>query len=278
MVEFEALLLVFVAGLITDLATGIGALPFFFKDDFSDSWLVGLWGLATGIMATASVFGLLPEGMATGTLLEVSFGLGIGVLLVEVANKLLHDYELEPGELNEADLKKLLLILGILTVHSFPEGIAIGVSFAELGLESGIPILGFAVPFIAISMTIAISIHNIPEGIAISIPFKSMGLSNWKMLGATIFSSLPQPIGAVIAYYFVTQARAMLPIGYGFAAGAMLYLVATEFVEEGREQGKSLDDWRKPFIAGIGAGFILMVPLFFVGDTAFVGILENLLN
>ncbi len=58
-------MLVFVAGLITDLATGLGALPFFFKDDFSDAWLVGLWGVATGIMATASIVGLIPEGLLT---------------------------------------------------------------------------------------------------------------------------------------------------------------------------------------------------------------------
>lgn len=276
MVALEALLLVFIAGLITDLATGLGAIPFFFKEDFSDKWLVALWGLATGIMATASIFGLLPEGMATGTWLEVSAGLLIGILLVEIAGRLIDDHEIDPGEFEEATFKKLILILGVLTVHSFPEGVAIGVSFAELGLESGIPMFGFLVPFIAISMTIAISIHNIPEGIAISIPFKAMGMSNWRMLGATIFSSLPQPIGAVIAYYFVSQARLFLPLGYGFAAGAMLYLVATEFIEEGREQGKGLEDWRKPFIAGILIGFLFMVPLFFVGDTAFVDILMNL--
>jgi ZIP family zinc transporter len=270
MATLEALFLVFIAGLITDLATGIGAIPFFFKDDFSDRWLVGLWGLATGIMASASLFGLIPEGLATGTWLEVSAGLLIGVGLVEIAGKLIDDYELDPGDLEEADLKKLLLILGILTVHSFPEGVAIGVSFAELGFEGGIPIMGMAVPALAISMTIAISIHNIPEGIAISIPFKSMGLSNWKMLGATIFSSLPQPIGAVIAFYFVRQARLFLPLGFGFAAGAMLYLVATEFIEEAREQGEALDDWRRTFLVGTVIGFLLMVPLLFVGDTSFV--------
>ena len=270
----DSILLVFVAGLITDLATGLGALPFFFKSDFSDGWLVGLWGVATGIMATASVVGLIPEGLLTGTWFEVSVGLLIGVGLVEVAGRLLDSHEVEPGEFKEADFRKLILILGVLTVHSFPEGVAIGVSFAELGLEGGIPILGFAVPAVAITMTVAISIHNIPEGIAISIPFKAMGMSNWRMLGATIFSSLPQPIGAVIAFVFVREARIFLPVGYGFAAGAMLYLVATEFVDEAREQAETVDDWRKPFVIGGLAGVLIMALIYItVGDPAFLQLL-----
>jgi len=114
----------------------------------------------------------------------------------------------------------MVLILGVLTVHSFPEGVAIGVAFAELGLGSGIPVLGYAIPAIAITMTIAISIHNIPEGVAISIPFKASGVGNWKTMGAAIFSSVPQPIGAVLAFVFVSQAKTFLPVGYGFAAGS----------------------------------------------------------
>ncbi len=259
----ENLLLVFIAGLVTDLATGLGALPFFFKKEFSDRWLVALWGLASGIMFFASIFGLIPEGLASGTLVEVSIGLLIGVALVEGAGRFLEEHELDPGTFEEADFKKMILILGILTVHSFPEGVAIGVSFAELGFDAGIPFLGFLVPPLAIIMTVAISIHNIPEGIAISIPFRAMGMNKWKMMAATIFSSVPQPIGAVIAFVFVREARQFMPFGFGFAAGAMIYLVLTEFVEEARDQGESLTDWRRAFAVGAVAGLLIMAPLLY---------------
>lgn len=273
MTILESLLIVFIAGLITDLATGLGAVPFFFVQEFSKRLLVGMWGLASGIMLAASFLGLLPEGLAAAqkyplfnsAYLAVGIGLAFGVALVVVAQRIVDEVELDPGTFEERDFKKMVLILGVLTVHSFPEGVAIGVSFAEIGLGSGIPILGFAIPAIAITMTIAISIHNIPEGIAISIPFKASGVSNWKTMGAAIFSSVPQPIGAVIAFIFVREARMFLPAGYGFAAGAMIYLVLTEFVEEAFEEAEDLkgSGWTE-FIAGNLAGLIMMVLLFLV--------------
>ncbi|QRV17762.1 ZIP family metal transporter (plasmid) [Haloterrigena salifodinae] len=310
----ENLVVVFVAGFITALATGIGALPFFFVDDFSDRWNVGLWGIASGIMVTVSVFGLVDEGLAYASggfpTLMVG-GLLAGVALVELSDRALdgvdlhgngeyehdrerarndeHGPELEAADSSEirangaghghghggapieatafaeGDLKKLVLILGILTVHSFPEGVAIGVSFAELGLEGGVSILGFSIPLLAVFMTIAISIHNVPEGTAIAIPMRTMGLSNWRMVGAAVFSSLPQPIGAAIAFVFVSWAEAFLPFGFGFAAGAMVYLVATEFIPEALETGADLPNHgRREILVGFAAGAVAMLPVVLV--------------
>lgn len=271
MVLVENLLIVFVAALITDLATGLGTVPFFFVREFSKRWLVGMWGLASGIMLSASFLGLIPEGLAAARefplfnseYLAVGIGLVTGMLLVIAARRLVDDIDLDPGTFEERDFRKMVLILGVLTVHSFPEGVAIGVAFAELGLGGGIPVLGLMVPAIAVTMTIAISIHNIPEGIAISIPFKASGVSNWKTMGAAVFSSVPQPIGAVIAFLFVREARMFLPVGYGFAAGAMIYLVVTEFVEEAFEEAEDLDSSGWPeFLGGNIAGLIMMALLF----------------
>jgi ZIP family zinc transporter len=310
----ENLVFVFVAGLVTAMATGLGAIPFFIVDDFSDRWNVALWGLASGIMVSASLFGLINEGLAYAsggfpTLMVV--GLLTGVVLVEIADWALdaidlgdddadhdethkdetnedetHDHEagvhehdevhpdgghghdehaMEAEAFAEGDLKKLVLILGILTVHSFPEGVAVGVSFAELGFEGGIPILGFSVPVLAIFMTVAISIHNVPEGTAIAIPMRAMEVSSWRMVGAAVFSSLPQPIGAVIAFAFVRWAKEFLPFGFGFAAGAMIYLVVTEFVPEALETGADLPgEGRRELLVGLALGVLGMVPLVYV--------------
>ncbi|MFB6149219.1 MAG: ZIP family metal transporter [Halobacteriales archaeon] len=258
----ENLALVFVAGFMTAVATGIGALPFFFLTDVNDRWNVILWGLASGIMVAASVFGLIKEGLVEGTIVEIVPGLLVGVALVIGSHRVLTETEIDPKQYEEADFKKLVLILGILTVHSFPEGVAIGVSFADLNLEGGLFVFGFTVPLLAVFMTIAISIHNIPEGTAISIPLQSMGVSRWRMVGWSIFSSLPQPIGAVLAFVFVRIAREFLPFGFGFAAGAMIYLVLTEFIPEALEIGRTLPSGGKPeLVTGIVVGTLVMVPL-----------------
>ena len=301
---------VFIAGLITALATGLGAIPFFFVEDFSDRWNVALWGIASGIMVAASLFGLVNEGLAyasDGLPTLLIGGLVAGVVLVEVADRVLdaadvggdgghdaahdhaddpdadaaaaavdgeartdgdgepHDHPIDIEAFAEGDLKTLVLILGILTVHSFPEGVAVGVSFAELGLEGGVGVLGISVPLLAVFMTVAISIHNIPEGTAIAIPMRAMGLSKWRMVGAAVFSSLPQPIGAVIAFGFVTWAESFLPFGFGFAAGAMIYLVLTEFIPEALATGIDLPRHGYGELAtGIAAGVLLMLPLLYV--------------
>jgi ZIP family zinc transporter len=260
------LVLVFVAGLVTALATGLGAIPFFLVEEISDRWNVALWGLASGIMVSASVFGLIKEGLATsaGPAWLVVPGMAAGVLIVIAGHEVLEGAEMNPRQYEQADFKKLVLILGILTVHSFPEGVAIGVSFGELGLQGAdvFTLLGYQLPLLAVFMTVAISIHNVPEGVAISIPLRSMGVSEWRMVWWSVFSSLPQPIGAVIAFYFVTLAKQFLPFGFGFAAGAMIYLVVTEFIPEARELGKSLPgNGRRELTTGLVAGIVLMVPL-----------------
>jgi ZIP family zinc transporter len=275
MVLLENVAIVFVAGFITALATGLGAIPFFLVDDVSDRWNVALWGLASGIMVSASLFGLIREGLAVvnKTIINAAIAIGpellAGVVLVVVGHEVLADAEFHPKEYEEADFKKLVLILGILTVHSFPEGVAVGVSFADLGLEATpgdtVVFAGLALPVLAVFMTVAISIHNIPEGVAISIPLRSMGVSEWRMVWWAVFSSLPQPIGAAIAYYFVTLAKQFLPFGFGFAAGAMIYLVLTEFIPEALDSGADLRRGGRPeLVAGVALGLALMVPLAFI--------------
>lgn len=253
------LLFVFTAGLITALATGLGAIPFFFKDDISSEYQVVLWGLASGIMVAASIFGLFWEGIRDHSVLPVLVGAFLGGLLVLIASKYLDLVEVNPTKLPEADFKSLLLILGVLTVHSFPEGVAVGVSFAEMGIEGGAEFFGLSIPVLAITMTIAISIHNIPEGVAVSIPLKNLGMSKMSLVGWSIFTSLPQPIGAVIAFSLVRYAKSFLPYGFGFAGGAMVYLVFTEFFPDALDEGSHLRNKGWPqLLSGFFIGLISM--------------------
>lgn len=258
----EGLLFVVGAGIFTALVCGLGTLPFFFVDELDDRLTVAMWGLAGGIMLFASIFGFIAEGLGEGTLGEVLVGFALGIGLVIVADRLISGYEFQPRAIPTADFRKLVLIVGVLTVHSFPEGVALGVAFADLGLEGDLVIAGLAVPALAIFITIAISVQNIPEGLAVAIPLHTYGVANWKIFFWAVFSSIPQPIGAGIAYLFVTTAREFLPLGFGFAAGAMIYLVLHDIFPEALELGGNLPGGgRKELLAGIAIGIAIMLPV-----------------
>lgn len=269
MPTIENLFLVFIAGLVTALATGLGAVPFFLVDEISDRWNVALWGLASGIMLAASTFGLIREGLSMGSATDVVFGLLTGVVLVLLSSHVLSGYEFRPREIPTADFRRLVLIVGTLTVHSFPEGVAIGVSFAALGAAVDVPAVGgtvtvfaYPIPLLAVFITVAIAIQNIPEGLAVSIPLRSYGARNSTLFGAAVFSSLPQPIAAVIAYYFVQLARELLPYGLGFAAGAMIFLVIYELLPEAHRLGRTLPgNGRLELGIGLIVGIACMIPL-----------------
>jgi zinc transporter ZupT len=81
-------------------------------------------------------------------------------------------------------------------------------------------------------ITLAIAIHNIPEGLAISLVLVPRGATVRSAAGWSVFSSLPQPLIAPLAYLFVEQFKPFLPVGLGFAAGAMIWMVFSELLPE----------------------------------------------
>ncbi len=260
----EGLLIVVSAGLFTALVCGLGAVPLFFVDRIKPRATVLLWGLACGVMLFASLFGFVVEGLEEGTLLQVSLGAVVGVALVLIVDHLIDDHQFQPREISEADFKKLAIIIGVLTLHSFPEGVALGVAFADLGTQGDLVIAGLSIPALAIFITAAVSIQNIPEGLAVAIPLKTYGVSNAKIFWIAVLTSIPQPIGAALAFGFVSVARQVLPYGFGFAAGAMTFLVFYHLVpdalataDDAELPGRGL----LPLLLGAAIGIALMVPI-----------------
>jgi ZIP family zinc transporter len=219
-------LAVFVVALGTALATGLGALPFVFARQPDRTWLGTANSLAAGLMLGASA-GLLYEGAGHGVE-RTALGAVAGGVFILVSQRLIDSHEaLHLGSLEGADATKALLIVGIMTVHSFAEGVGIGVAF---GVEETLGIL----------IGLAIAVHNIPEGLAISLVLVPRGTSPRTAAAWSVFSSLPQPLMAVPAFLFVEEFSAFLPIGLGFAAGAMIWLVAVDLVPEALETSRPL--------------------------------------
>lgn len=218
--SWEAALWVFAAGLITALATGLGAIPFAFLKTLSPRTLAIANSIASGLMLGASV-GLVREGAVYGVP-QTMIGGALGVAFIVIGERLLEDREVSFGEVRGASARKMLLILAVMTLHSFSEGVAVGVSFG--GGET-----------LATLITLAIAVHNVPEGLAISAVLRPRGSSLAACAGWSVFSSLPQPLMAVPAFLFVEAFRPVLPYGLGFAAGAMVFMVFLELLPEAYE-------------------------------------------
>ncbi len=215
---------VFLSALVTALATGLGALPFRFITGVSGRAAAAANAIAAGLMLGASL-GLLAEGVHHGPT-RTFIGAAAGVLFILVTQWLLGGHEIEFASLTGAGARRMLLLVVVMTVHSFAEGVAVGVSFG--GGES-----------LAIAITVALAIHNIPEGLAITAVMRPRGVSLWACAGWSVFSSLPQPLMALPAFLLVERVRPALPVGLGFAAGAMVYMVLIEILPEAYDAAES---------------------------------------
>ncbi|MFQ5799190.1 MAG: ZIP family metal transporter [Bacteroidota bacterium] len=216
--NFQLVLQTFTAALITALATGLGALPVVFLRARTENVLAIAWAFAGGMMLSASIFSLIVPAMEMGSPLLVLVGIVLGTGVFFIADRELSKKHYKFGNTELETGSSTLLIMAVMVVHSFPEGVAVGVGFGSGELTFGI------------LLTIAIAIHNIPEGTAISIPLYSQGASLGKCVWYSILSSLPQPVAAVPAVILVSFFREFLPPSLGFAAGAMMYVVFSEFI------------------------------------------------
>ena len=210
--------LVFLAALVTALATGLGALPLFFGRRIHDRGLGLATALAAGFMLGASA-GLFWEGGRIGPL-RTAAGALIGAGFIVLSRRALgHRREVGFDVLRGADARGALMIVGVMTVHSFTEGVGVGVAFGD-GQTLGALI------------TTAIAVHNIPEGLAISLVLVPRGVSVLRAAGWSVFSSLPQPLMAVPAFLLVDWFEPVLPVGLGFAGGAMVWMVFAQLVPD----------------------------------------------
>jgi ZIP family zinc transporter len=119
-----------------------------------------------------------------------------------------------------------MLMLAV-TIHHFPEGMAIGVVLAGAG-QAGV---GISVAS-ALVVSIGIAIQNVPEGAVVSIPMRASGKSRTKSFLLGCLSGIAQPLGAILVILLATLFVPMLPYMLAFAAGAMLYVVVEELIPE----------------------------------------------
>lgn len=251
----------FLATCFTWGLTALGAGLIFVTHEIKRQVLDLMLGFAGGVMIAASYWSLLAPALemaeggpvpvwvpaATGFLAGGAFLFGIDKILP-------HLHIGQPREaaegLSTTWRRSVLLILAI-TLHNFPEGLAVGVAFgaAAAGLQSA-TIAG------AIALAVGIGIQNFPEGLAVAAPLRREGMSPLKSFFYGQLSAVVEPIAGVLGAAAVLVMQPMLPYALAFAAGAMIFVVIEEVIPEAQAQGGS-------DLATIGAmtGFAVMMIL-----------------
>jgi len=251
-----------VATLFTWFVTALGASMVFFFKEINKIVLNGMLGFAAGVMIAASFWSLLSpaiemaessDGLPAWVQATIGFLAG-GFLLWGVDKILPHLHlglPLKDAEGIKTSWHRSTLLILAITLHNFPEGLAVGVAFGALAIGDPSSTLAGA-----IALAIGIGIQNFPEGAAVSIPLRREKLSRFKSFWYGQMSGVVEPIAGVIGAWAVISMKWILPYALAFAAGAMIFVVVEELIPEAQMD-------RKTDIATIGAmfGFAVMMSL-----------------
>jgi ZIP family zinc transporter len=239
----------FLATTATYLLTAIGTLPVLFFRTAPRRLMDAMMGFAAGVMVAASCWSLLVPAIDRGGVVRASVGLLLGGAFLYIADQLLpHLHGEFPNEAvaegPSVTWERSALLMLAMTLHNFPEGMAVGVSFGGGDVGS------------ATALAIGIGLQNIPEGLAIALPLRYGGMSRARAFFWGQLSAVVEPVAGVLGAVLVLTSAAFLPYGMAAAAGAMLYVVVEELIPETVRSGT-------PDVATLGfvGGFTLMMAL-----------------
>jgi ZIP family zinc transporter len=239
-------------------ATAIGALPILFLRGLPHKAEDVMLGGAAGMMLAAAFFSLLLPGLQAaerftasswGGALLVSAGMAVGVALMLGMDAFTPHEHAQTGPCGPGyeRCNRVWLFVFAVAIHNLPEGMAIGVGYAQGDLEVALP------------LTAAIALQDVPEGLAVAMTLKAIGTSTWRSIAVAAAGGLLEPLGALLGAALIGSSLAAYPLGLGLAAGAMLFVVSHEVIPETHRNGH-----QTAATLGLMFGFILMMVL----DTA----------
>ena len=246
---------------LTGLATGLGAFPFFFLSRLPRRAYDGILGLGAGLMLAAATLGLLaealsgvqgPTGFDATVLLKVVVGFLCGVIIAAIMDRFIphrhagghHEHIGREGHAHEErpeELRRSYAIIGALSIHRIPEGLAIGAGFAA-GQASH---LGWL-------LVISVGIQNICEGVVMGAPLRLSGVSPWRGLAVVAASGLAVPLGALLGHVLSGSEATTLPVVLALAGGILIYVTSNEVIPESHSHGHE-----GTASAGVVLGFLL---------------------
>ncbi len=241
----EIIWLASVVSLVAGLATGAGALPVLFVKKVSDKFLDIMLGFSAGVMLAATSFSLIIPALDLTGPWVVVFGVGLGALVLHLIDRLIpHFHPAIGAEGPPSRLSRVWLFLLAITIHNFPEGLAVGVSFGSGDVKAGFVV------------ALAIGLQNMPEGLAVALPLVREGYSRRRSLCYATMTGLVEPLGGLLGIALVFIFAPILPWALAFAAGAMLFVVSDEMIPESHRKG-----FEREATFGLIIGFLVMMLL-----------------
>ena len=237
------------ASFLAGLATGAGALPILFTKKVSDRALDVMLGFSAGVMLAATSFSLIIPALEIGGVAVAVLGLSLGAITIHLIDRFIPHLHLISGlEGPPSRISRVWLFMIAMTIHNFPEGMAVGVSFGTGDIATGMIV------------ATAIGLQNMPEGLAAALPLLREKYSRRKALWYASLTGLVEPIGGLLGVSLVSLSSSLLPWGLTFAAGAMLFIVSDEMIPESHRK-----EFAREATLGLILGFIVMMFL----DTIF---------
>ncbi|MFO7757670.1 MAG: ZIP family metal transporter [Roseovarius sp.] len=239
--------------LVAGLMTALGAVPVLFGKVPGAGLRDMSLGFAAGVMLSASFFSLIipaleaaGESYGEGVIPALIAVIGIlaGMAVIALLNEALPHQHFSTGREGPqgAALRKIWLFIIAITIHNFPEGLAVGVGFGAHGLSGGLP------------LAIGIGLQNLPEGLAVAVALIGEGYGRLRAWSIAALTGLVEPVGGVIGAALITFSELFLPWGLAFAAGAMLYVISHEIIPETHRSGH-----QKKATLGLSIGLVLML-------------------
>ena len=240
---------------IAGLSTVIGGLVVFLniKQEKIDEFITFCLSFSLSVMICISITDLIPSpsrvvvsryGLLLGSIILIGVFL-LGMFIVNVVNKKIEEISNRSSNLYKVGILSMIALM----LHNFPEGIATFMS-AYQDINLGIN-LGFA-----------IMMHNIPEGISIAVPIYYSTGSKKKALKTTFISGLAEPLGAIIAFIFLSKYINELTIALILilVAGIMITLAINKLLPAALEYNKD----RYIYLGMIAGAIIMIINHFFL--------------
>ncbi|MGW8272204.1 MAG: ZIP family metal transporter [Thermodesulfovibrionales bacterium] len=241
----------FIASFAAGLATGVGALPVLFFREISRRVQDVMMGFGAGVMLAATSFSLILPAVESsgGGILGASIvaaGMFLGGFFLYLSDRYSpHEHFIKgPEGADAGNLRRIWLFVIAITLHNFPEGLAVGVGFGGGDVANGV------------TLAVGIGLQNMPEGLVVALALVCEKYSVGRALLIALLTGLVEPIGGLIGAGVVSVALPLLPWGLAFAAGAMLFVVSDEIIPETHRKG-----FETEATFGVMTGFVVMMIL-----------------